>query len=250
MSRIKGIAAAVLVIFASGCLFSAVAFAKYGSGLDRYPQKILKESFVKHAEQKITERLDEYGEKGRREIVLTGQPSAMRCPAGKIELSAKIPREIRYGGITPVYVSVMVDGKLFRRVVCYYRVTIYDNVVVASHDLSLEKQLTADDFRVAEKEIAGRAEEYLTDVSAAVGKVPARVIHEGTAITKNLLQNPLIVEVGAPITIVSNRSGVRITVEGVALSRGREGSIIRVRNNKSRKIMRARIIDANTAEIL
>ena len=251
MIFVKRILTAVLVLFAGGCLCLSSAFA-YGGGLqeDKYPQILVKENFTSLAEEKILEELDKLGEKRRHTLALTRSPRTMRCPAGKLNVSAHIPRDIRYGGITPVYVSVYVDGELFRRVICYYRINVYGNVVVAKHDLALEKELTAEDLRIAEKEIADRADEYLTDVADALGKVPSRVIHEGTPITKNMLQNPLVVEVGAPITILSDRGGIRVQVEGFALMRGRIGSIIRVRNAKSRKVMRGRVIDASTVEIL
>ena len=250
MSLIRKIAAAVLVCFAGGFLFCQSAWAAYGSGLDKYPQKISKTQFTELAKAKIKEQLKNYGEARRQDIMLTKQPADMRCPKGKIDLRVHIPREIRYGGITPVYVTVMVDGNVFRRQICYYRVTVWDKVLVAAHDLPLNKNLVPDDFRVEEKEITDRNDEYLTDAAQTAGKVPGRVIHAGTAITANLLQSPIIVEVGSPIILVINRGGIEAAVEGVALSRGRKGSIIRVRNNKSRKTMRAKVMDSERAKVL
>ena len=249
MSLIKKIAAVVLVFMTGGCLFAATAFASYGSGLNRYPQTIPKENFTTLAEKAIEEQLAKNGENRRHEFVLARMPMPMRCPAGKIELKVSLPREIRYGGITPVYVNVMVDGALFRRMVCYYKVKMFDTVFIAMHDLMLERRLENVDFRREEKEIFSRTEEYLKDEKDIVGKVPSRVIREGTAITKNMVQNPLIIEAGSPVTLVSERGGIIITAPGVALMRGREGSVIRVRNDKSRKMMRGRIIDANTVKV-
>ena len=39
------------------------------------------------------------------------------------------------GGLTPVHVLVYVDGKFYRRAILYYRVAVYDTVLVAAHDL-------------------------------------------------------------------------------------------------------------------
>ncbi len=233
-------------------MFGASRAEAYGGGLqkDKYPQVLVKENFVVLSEQKLNEELKKIGETRKSKLTLTRAPQTMRCPAGKLRLNATLPRALRYSGLNPVYVSVYVNEELFRKVTCYYRLSVYDKVVVANHDLALEKEIVADDLRVDEREIEGRAEEYLTDVKDAFGKVPSRVIKEGTPLTKNMLQNPLVVEAGAPIKIVSDRKGIRIETDGVALMRGRVGSVIRVRNANSRKVMRGRIIDASTVEIL
>lgn len=242
---------AALAFLAGSIFFISAAFA-YGGGTqaEKYPQIIPKTQFAALAEEKIKSELAAIGETRRYELTLTRSPQSMRCPVGRLELKTQLTRDIRYGSVSPVYISVYVDDDLFRRVTCYYRVNVYDNVIVAKHDLPLEKDITPDDLRIAEKEIADRSYEYLTEVNDAVGKVPSRVIREGTAITKSMLQNPLVVEVGAPVVIVSDKNGIRVQAEGIALMRGRTGKIIRVRNTKSRKVLRARVIDATTVEVL
>jgi len=56
-------------------------------------------------------------------------------------------------------------------------------------------------------------------------------------------------ESGAAVTIVSHYNGIEVRVSGVALTRGRVGQKIRVRNAASRKVMLARVLDASTVEI-
>ena len=55
---------------------------------------------------------------------------------------------------------------------------------------------------------------------------------------------------GAPVTIVSRVNGVEVKMDGVALEAGHAGDIIRVKNTSSRKIIRGRIVDEFTVEIV
>jgi len=55
---------------------------------------------------------------------------------------------------------------------------------------------------------------------------------------------------GARIQIVARFGAVRATTSGTAAQPGRVGDIIRVRNPRSRQSLRARVIDAETVEVV
>jgi len=52
------------------------------------------------------------------------------------------------------------------------------------------------------------------------------------------------------VTLVAERGAITIRAEGVALEAGRIGYVIRVRNARSGKIMRGRVIDEKTVQII
>ena len=52
-----------------------------------------------------------------------------------------------------------------------------------------------------------------------------------------------------PVTIRANVNGIQVTTEGVSRSKGRIGQRIRVLNSTSKKIIIAKVIDANTVSI-
>ena len=82
-----------------------------------------------------------------------------------------------------------------------------------------------------------------------LGHVVSRMVPEGTVLSEDLLRQPVVMESGAAVTIVSRYNGIEVRVSGVALTRGRVGQKIRVRNAASRKVMLARVLDASTVEI-
>ena len=65
-----------------------------------------------------------------------------------------------------------------------------------------------------------------------------------------MLAMPLVVRAGNAVELVHNANGIVVRAEGVAIESGRIGYTIRVRNARSGKIMRGRIIDAQTVQII
>ena len=65
-----------------------------------------------------------------------------------------------------------------------------------------------------------------------------------------MVQSPIVIESGVNVTIISSKNGIKISAAGIAMQRGRIGKIIRVRNAASKKVLRAKVIDARTVEIV
>ncbi len=224
----------------------------YGPGTqaERYPQEISSEYFAQLANDELEKKLQAIGETRRHVLRLRRAPQPMNLPAGQLICEVKVPQQLAYGGVNPIYISVYVDGAFYRRSVCYYELDVYEHVLVATHDLDIEKTLAASDLRLEERSIDGSPGKYLTDMNQAVGRVPSRVIRAGTAIAAAMLQNPIVMDVGTPVTLVTSYGGVEAKAEGIAMQKGRVGKIIRVRNARSGKMLRGRVVDATTVEIM
>ena len=67
---------------------------------------------------------------------------------------------------------------------------------------------------------------------------------------KDMLQNPVVLDVGSPVTILTSYRGIQVRAEGIAMQRGRVGKSIRVRNVKSAKILSGIVRDASTVEVM
>ena len=252
--KLKKSSLAILCFLWSGffCLFLPASAEAYGSCLqtEKFPQSISTARFAELAEARIRTELKSVGETRRCEIRLMRSAPDMRLPAGAVICEVDLPNQLRYGGVTPVYVSVYVDGVFYRRGICYYQLQVYEPVLVAVHDLMLEKTISAADVRVEEREVEGSRGLYLNKPAEIEGKVPARIIRTGQIVAKNMLQNPIVLEVGTPVTILTNYRGVQVKTEGIAMQRGRVGKRIRVRNVKSSKMLSGIVRDASTVEVM
>lgn len=241
--KVKAAAAFFLVYVALFHALTGVADAA------RFSQTIRAAEFERMADEKIAALFRDVGETRRHEVMLVKPPRDMKLPDGEVSFSVEAPLGLVYNRRTPVYVSVLVNGKPYRRALCYYTIRIYDQVVVAARNLFPEQPLAESDLRIEEREVTQVRARCLKDKNEAVGHVVARMVQEGALLSENLLKQQLVIESGASVTIVSHHNGVEVRVSGVALGRGRIGQKIRVRNAASRKVLTATVVDAATVEI-
>ena len=196
----------------------------------------------------VENALAERGETRRHEIFFLQTAPNLKLPEGVVDVKARLPVQISYISLTPVRAEIFVNGRLNRTVSFTVNVKVYDEVIVANHDLRIEVPVTAEDFRKAEVAIDGR-NEYVKDVSEIIGLVPHRHIRGGSPVTKGYFQQPVVVNSGQRVNIIINYRGVRASAKGIIMTRGRIGALVKVKNEASGKILTAKIIDSQTVEV-
>ena len=225
--------------------------ASYGDGQAvRFPNVLSAAQLAELAQQKIEEQLAAVGETRRYEVHLQHRAGTMRLPAGEVTAVVAFPRGVPYGREFPAAITVYVDGVLQRRAACYYQVTVYDRVLVAMTDIRMDEAITPANAHVEESAVDTLPETTVTDFDRLAGRVAGRYIRKGTVITPTLLAMPRVLIAGSPVTLVAESGGITIRAEGVALEAGRIGYVIRVRNARSGKIMRGRVVDEKTVQII
>ena len=194
--------------------------------------------------------LDSKGESRRREISLLNPLSDFSVPNGVIDIKVSVPSAtINYIGVTPVKARISVGGRMYRDVNFVMSVKVFDFVAVANHDLRIETPVTESDFRMEEVPVDGRTE-YVKDVQEIVGLVPHRIIRAGSPVSINFFRQPVAIASGQPVKIIVRYKGIEATAKGIALTRGRIGEVIKVKNEASQKIVSAKVIDAGTVEVV
>ena len=240
-------------VFAAFCFFLAFAAVAGAYGLkpeDVYPQEISSEEIQREAVAFIDQSMAAAGDTRRYTVETVHIPRALRAPEGNVTFLAKTPNGLRFWGNTAVYMDVLVDGEPFRQIKCQFKIHVFDRVAVAARPLVPRQPLTAADFRFEEQEVGTRGAKYLGENDVIVGKVISRPISIGMPILRAMLKLPDILQAGSPVTLISKMNGVEVRMEGVALESGHEGEIIRVKNSASKKILRGRIVDEFTVEIV
>lgn len=217
---------------------------------DYFPVVLSSAQLSELAERKIEEKLREMGETRRHELRLQRAASTMRLPAGEVTAVVEFPRGLPYSREFPASFSIYVDGVLNRRATSYYRLTVYDRVLVAMTDIRAEAAISAANARIEERAVDTPPELTLTDFSRLDGRVAGRYIRKDVMITPNMLAMPLVMRAGNNVELILDANGIVIRAEGVALESGRIGYEIRVRNIRSGKILRGRVIDAATVKII
>lgn len=196
----------------------------------------------------LEDALAERGETRRHEIFFMQSPPNVKLPDGAVDVQTYLPAQVSYIGLTPVRLIISVNGRTYRTVSFTASVKIYDLVIVASHDLRIERLVTSADFHIAEIAVDGR-NEYVKDVSEIAGLVPHRFIRAGSPVTKSYFQQPVAVNAGQHVNIIINYRGVRATAKGIIMTRARIGEMVKVKNETSEKILTAKVIDSQTVEV-
>ena len=225
--------------------------AAYGATQgDYFPTVLSSTQLAALAEQKIEEKLGAMGETRRHELRLQRAASTLHLPAGEVTAVVEFPRGIPYSREFPTVFAIYIDGVLNRRATSYYKVTVYDRVLVAMTDIRAEEAISPANARVEERAVDTLPELTLTDFARVDGRVAGRYIRKDVTITPSLLAMPLVIRAGNPVELVLDANGIVIRAEGVALEPGRIDYTIRVRNVSSGKILRGKVIDAHTVQVI
>ncbi|MBX2808012.1 MAG: flagellar basal body P-ring formation protein FlgA [Cellvibrionaceae bacterium] len=129
-------------------------------------------------------------------------------------------------------------------------ITIERAVVVARAELPRLHILGEADLTDVKKNIFTLRGGYHTERSALLGQQLKRPVSTGAVVYNYLLQAPDIVKKGDRVTVISQRGALQVTAPGIALGNGSQGEKIRIENQRSSRIIQAKIIGPGTVEII
>lgn len=127
------------------------------------------------------------------------------------------------------------------------RATISAEVVTAARSLRAGDVIDASSLALERREVTA-PEDAISDPALVAGKTSRRALRSGQPVSRRWLIEPLLVRRGTNVAIVARNTGVEVQVAGEALAAGRRHEIIQVRNKTNGRVIRARVIDANTVE--
>jgi flagella basal body P-ring formation protein FlgA len=110
-------------------------------------------------------------------------------------------------------------------------------VLVAARPLPRGYRLQAGDLRRQTVELGALGGQYLLDEAAAVGQALRRGVGAGERLTPALLQAPLLVRRGDPVTLQIRSAQVVIRAGGKALGNGAAGERVAVENPSTRRVV-------------
>jgi len=215
----------------------------------RQAQLVDKAVFERLTRQTIEDQLQKAGDKRRYTLEMLSLPETMSVPVGNVTYEAMMPNSIKPAAVSSVQVTVLVDGDVFQKVNCRARVHIYQDVLAASRPLLLKEVLAPADVQFVSKEVNAYDGGCITSLEDAVGFVMTKTVKAGDVLLKAMLEQPILIEKGAAVHIRVVVNGIQVQAEGVALQDGHKGGAIRVRNESSKKILRAKVKDTNTVEV-
>lgn len=182
----------------------------------------------------------------RYEVELGNLDPRLRLPA-----CAEDPvTETSSGGIGRVAVKVSCSAGVHWNIFVTGHVRAYREVLVAAHPLSRNSLILSSDVVVAEVDVGNLRHSYYTTPEEVVGLLVKRPVRANQVINAAALRLPRLVRRGDMVLVVAENGSVRVQIEGVAMADGALGDMIRVKNPRSGRIIRAEVRDKGEVRVV
>lgn len=129
-------------------------------------------------------------------------------------------------------------------------VDIFTQVAVSARNLHRGETVAPGDFVFKRTNTSNIAQSYLDTPEQLLGKELRRALRSGSVIKKQDLKEPTMISKGETVVIIARAGALEVKSEATALSNGLLGQQIKVQNQKSKRIVDARVTGRGTAEIL
>ncbi len=122
-------------------------------------------------------------------------------------------------------------------------------VAVALRNIPRGTQLTSADLQTEQRRLSGSESRTYTTAESALGMVTRRPISLGDVIPSSSLTEPTAVRKGDQVQVRAVGTDLNIVTLGIAMSSGKVGDQIRIKNSSSERIIRARISAPGEVEV-
>lgn len=117
------------------------------------------------------------------------------------------------------------------------RIDLYDDVLIAATPLHKGQIIDENKISFKKKNISRLNNGYYARDDEFASLEVRRNLKRGTVLTPNNLQPRLMVKSGQQVTLILELKGLEIKSTGQALGSARQGEVVRVRNNQSRRVV-------------
>lgn len=122
-------------------------------------------------------------------------------------------------------------------------------IIVARYELPRHHIINKDDLVTVQRDIYTLRTGYTNDVNDVIGKELKRAMRSGDIVYSYNLRAPDIIKKGDLVTLIIKRGSLSVSSPGIALSNASAGEKLRVENQRSSRIVHARVIGPSTAEV-
>ena len=139
-------------------------------------------------------------------------------------------------------VRIFKGGNFFKTETVRTRIEVLHDIVIATRTLTSGTILKDSDIKTVRKWVHRIKPQTLSSPNRAVGRRMTVQARQGMEITANMLKDVPLVQRGKIVKIIFDSGQMRIVTVGIPEEDGMAGSIIRVRNVTSNKIIYARVL--------
>lgn len=153
--------------------------------------------------------------------------------------SARLPL---HGGVVTIMTTYTdYKGKSQRGAVTF-RIQKLENVFVTTTAVKVGDDIS-DKIAIEQRESITLPQDKIIDAGSLEGKIARIFIPKGVVISQRMVEDPILIKRGDPVTITIESDQIIVTTTGEALMDGQMDKIIRVKNLESQKIISAKVKD-------
>lgn len=123
-------------------------------------------------------------------------------------------------------------------------------IMTLRHELPRNHIIREEDLIAAPLDIYSLRSGYTTSAKPLIGKQLKRSLKTGDVVYNYHLQAPDIVRKGDQVTIITQRGGLSVMSQGIALNDASKGEKVRIENQRSTRIIQAKVVGPGTVEVL
>lgn len=153
------------------------------------------------------------------------------------------------GGKVPLRISVAVGGQPAARFLATAMVDDWREIPVLNKSLERGMLISPEDVAVVRMNLFKQPPNVADDVKDVVGRRAKQRLAAGETIKKHLIDIPPVIPLGKSIKVIYRSGGFSASASGVAMEDGFEDSVIKVKNDSSRRVLKARVINAEQVEV-
>jgi flagellar basal body P-ring formation protein FlgA len=212
----------------TGCLFGAVALLVAATGFSQ----VVKRTDVADG---VQQSLAKFAKQTRSGLVVTKvfQRHDLKLSDGGVEWQIDTDPESLVPGRNSIVVNVLVDGDAKKQIKVAAVIKRILDVPVVKRSLKRGSLITARDIKWKRLEMNRDIEGLLVDDQDIIGMVALRSVKAGMPLRVKWFAEPLAIDRGERVKVTLVQGGLIISTTAVALSKGRVGDVIQLRNPKS-----------------
>jgi len=185
-------------------------------------------------------------------------------PTASINIAFNLPKtQKKYANCKNFYLPAVKNippgGRISLRLTCKHpnwstylsiKSSISYPVATAIMHINKGQKISPENMTFMQSDISKIGRGYFTNPRHLLGKQAKRMIKSSTIISPYMLDEPILIRKGDAVLIQAGSAGLNISTLGTALQNGKKGRQIRVKNNRSGKIIKAYVLAVGKVTIL
>lgn len=185
---------------------------------------------------------DEYrqGQATKVEIKVGALDARLRLAACDQELALNLQDTNGSGG--NINVQVACRGASRWTILVPAQAIVFRPMAIASRNLERGQIITAADIVSEPRESSLYRQGFSLEADSILGKELKYAVTKGDAFRNSALEAPMVIKRGEEVSVEAIAGSIRVVTNGVAISDGRLGQQIRVKNSQSERIINAKVV--------